>query len=161
MTGPALHLQSPDADAFAPFGKLVTPPDVPGKRKFYSDVLQQRSGASAPVLHANMVQPSSLPLRVDQIERHPFAAQCFFPLDVARYAVMVMASDAEGDPCPDQALAFLMPGTMGVIFHPRVWHLGATALDRAGHFVVLMWRGGPQQDDDFRTIAPLTLTDFT
>ena len=44
-----------------------------------------------------------------------------------------------------------------MIFNPGVWHLGATVLDRPGHFTVLMWRGGPLQDDDFRTIAPLTL----
>ena len=157
MTGPVLKCQPPDPVAFAPYGDLVLPPDEPGKRRFYSEALHQRSETSAPVLHVNNVLPQSLPLSVTRIERHPYAAQCFFPLDVSRYAVMVMPSDEAGRPCPDQALAFLMPGTIGVIFNPGVWHLGATVLDRPGHFTVLMWRGGPLQDDDFRTIAPLTL----
>lgn len=161
MIGQTAMLQQPDPDAFAAYGHLVTPPDLPGKRQFYSDTLHTRAKDSAPVLHVNHVTPQSLPIEVSEIERHPHAAQCFFPLDVSRYVVMVMPSDDTGQPHPDLALAFLMPGTMGVIFNPGVWHLGATVLDRAGHFTVLMWRGGPQQDDEFRTIAPLTLIEPT
>jgi ureidoglycolate lyase len=161
MNAGAVTLMSPDPKAFAPFGRLVTPPDAPGSRAYYSDALHERNDTSAPVLHVNHVLPQILPLSVDQIERHPFAAQCFFPLDVARYVVMVMPSDDTGGPCPDQALGFLMPANMGVIYHPRVWHLGATVLDRPGHFAVLMWRGGPTQDDDFQTIPPITLLEAT
>lgn len=161
MTGQTVTLQSPNAKAFAAYGHLVTAPDAPGKRQFYSERLHTRAKASAPVLHVNHVLPQSLPIEVSGIERHPHAAQCFFPIDVSRYAVMVMPSDNAGDPRPDQALAFLMPGTMGVIFNPGVWHLGATVLDRTGHFTVLMWRGGPQSDDEFRTITPITLVELT
>jgi|AntAceMinimDraft_12_1070368.scaffolds.fasta_scaffold40724_2 ureidoglycolate lyase len=157
MSGTVVTLLPPDAEAFAPYGFLVTAPDQPGKRQFYSDALHIRPKSSAPVMHVNHVQPSTLPITVSGIERHPNAAQCFFPMDVSRYAVMVMPSDEAGLPRFDWALAFLMPGTMGVIFNPGVWHLGATVLDRPGHFTVLMWRGGPQPDDEFRTIAPLTL----
>lgn len=161
MSAASLTLRAPDPVRFAPFGRLVTPPDEPGGRAYYSDALHERNDTSAPVLHVNHVLPQVLPMSVTQIERHPFAAQCFFPLDVSRYVVMVMPSDDAGRPCPDQALGFLMPASMGVIYHPRVWHLGATALDRPGHFTVLMWRGGPLQNDDFRTIPPMTLLEET
>lgn len=157
MTGTSLVLRPPDPAAFAPYGSFVLPPDGPGERRFYSDALHIRPETSAPVLHVNSVLPQALPLTVTAVERHPFAAQCFFPLDVARYAVVVMPSDAAGLPLPAQAMGFIVPGTMGVIYARGVWHLGATVLDRPGHFTVLMWRGGPAQDDDFRTIAPLTL----
>lgn len=159
MTGRAIRLQEPEAGAFARFGRWVVPPDAPGKRQYYSDALHERHAQSAPVLHVNHVLPQSLPLTVDTVERHPFAGQCFFPLDVSRYAVLAMPSDDEGRPRPDEAVAFLVPGTIGVIFHPGVWHLGATVLDRPGHFTVLMWRGGPIEDDVFRSIPPLTLID--
>lgn len=157
MTGLVVKLQHPDATVFAAFGELVVPPNEPGKRRFFSEVLQQRHETSTPVLHVNHVLSKTLPIQVTQIERHPYAAQCFFPLDVSCYVVMVMPSDAAGQPCPNEALAFLMPGKMGVIFHPGVWHLGATVLNRSGHFIVLMWRGVAVQDDDFRTISPMTL----
>lgn len=157
MNSTVLQMREPDQELFAPFGHLVTPPDEPGRRKFYSNTLQVHPPASAPVLHVNHVVASTLPLEVSGIERHPQAAQCFFPIDVSRYAILVFASDEGGQPRLDEGLALLMPGTMGVIFKPNVWHLGATVLDRPGHFTVLMWRGGVQQDDEFKTIAPITL----
>lgn len=151
-------LHPPDPAAFAPFGAFILPPDQPGRRAFYSDALQPRAQGAVPVLHVNHVPPSALPLTVTGLERHPHAAQCFMPLDVARYAVLVVPSNASGEPILSQAKGFLVPGTTGVIYHPDVWHLGATVLDRAGHFTVLMWRGGTKEDDVFRTIPPLTLT---
>jgi ureidoglycolate lyase len=161
MTGHLVGLSPPDAAVFAGFGRFVTGPGEPGSRSFYSDSLHTRPDTSAPVLHVNNVPESRLPLAVSQVERHPYAAQCFFPLDVSRYVVMVMPSDAAGLPQTDLARGFVVPGTMGVIYNPGVWHLGATVLDRPGHFSVLMWRGGRLQDDDFRAIAPLTLLDQT
>lgn len=157
MSGRELCLRAPDAAAFAPYGRLVTAPEQPGARSFYSDSLHDRDPQSAAVLHVNHVSQSALPLPVSKVERHPHAAQCFFPMDVERYAVVVMPSGQDGLPRPDKALGFLVPGTMGVIYNRGIWHLGATVLDRAGKFVVLMWRGAPLQDDDFRTITPLTL----
>lgn len=157
MKGPTVALQRPDPEAFRKYGELVTPPAEVGERQFYSAALRTRRATSEPVLHVNSVQHQALPIVVSRIERHPHAAQCFFPLDVSRYAVLVMPSDGAGNPCPDQVLAFMMPGTTGVIFNPGVWHLGATVLDRPGHFSVLMWRGGPLQDDEFRNIPPMIL----
>lgn len=159
MTGPVVRLTPPDAAAFADFGRFVTAPDLPGTRSFYSDSLHIRPATSAPVLHVNNVAQSRLPLQVSRIERHPHAAQCFLPLDVVRYVVMVMPSDDAGLPRTDAARAFEVPGTMGVIYNPGIWHLGATVLDRPGHFAVLMWRGGRKQDDDFRAIPPMLLID--
>ena len=159
MNRPILNLSPPDAEAFAPYGEFVLPPGAPKSRRFYSDHLEEHADGSAPVLHMNHVAPSQLPLQFDQIERHPYAAQCFFPADVSRYLVVVMPSDPSGAPLTDQALAFLLPGTIGVIYRPKVWHLGATVLDRPGHFAVLMWRGGGQDDDEYQDIPALTLMD--
>jgi ureidoglycolate lyase len=157
VTGRRILLRPPDTRAFAPYGRFILPPDRPGRRAFYSDSLQAHPPGSAPVLHVNHVPASELPLIVTGLERHPHAAQCFAPLDVARYAVLVMPSDASGAPQPSGALGFLVPGNVGVIYHPDVWHLGATVLDRPGHFTVLMWRGGAEPDDVFRPVEPLTL----
>lgn len=154
-----MRLSAPDAAAFAAFGSFVTPPEAAGRRSFYSEHLTARPDGAAPVLHVNHVAARELPLEVTQVERHPHAAQCFLPLDVARYAVVVMPSDAAGLPRPDLALGFLVPGTMGVIYAPGVWHMGAAVLDRTGHFAVLMWRGGPLGDDEFRSIPPLQVTE--
>ncbi len=152
-----MQLRPPDSADFAPYGRLVEPPEIAGQRAFFSESLCEHPEASAAVLHVNKVEPSSLPLLVNEVERHPFAAQCFFPLDVAAFITLVMPSEADGTPIQEEALAFLMPGNKGVIYNPNVWHLGATVLERPGNFVVLMWRGGPLQDDEVQAIRSLTL----
>lgn len=154
---PAVVLDKPDAQSFAPFGSFVDAASQAGKRKFFSEHLRMRQPGAEPVLHVNFIPPSTLPIKIVQLERHPFAAQCFVPLDVSRYIVAVMPTGADGQPLARQTLAFLMPPTLGVIYHPGVWHLGATVLDRTGHFVVLMWRGGTGPDDEFRSIDPISL----
>ena len=96
MTGLVVRLSAPDAEASAPFGRFVTGPDTAGTSSFYSECLHARPDASAPMLHVNNVARSDLPLQVTKVERHPHAAQSFFPLDVSRYAVLVMPSDDAG-----------------------------------------------------------------
>lgn len=158
MTGFVVTLQEPDAEVFAPYGRFITPPDAVGSRALYSDAFTTHPAKSDLVVHVNHVRPSSLPLTATRIERHPHAAQCFIPLDLARYVVVVMPSDEDDQPDLSAAVGFLVPATVGVIFNPRAWHLGATVLDRPGHFTVLMWRDGTDADDEFVTIPRLTLT---
>ena len=156
MTG-RLAIQAMDAALFAPFGTVVAPPDAPGGRAQYGQHIAPRPGLGLQ-FHLNAVAPSALPLRLVQVERHPHAAQVFLPVDVARYLVTVMPAQAGGRPDAAQALCFVMPGTLGVVYHPGVWHAGATVLDRTGHFAVLMQRGAAD-DDVMAEIAPLTLTE--
>lgn len=154
---PEVVLDKPDAQSFAPFGTFIDAASHAGQRKFFSEHLQMRQPRAEPVFHVNHIRHSALPLEIVQLERHSFAAQCFIPLDVSRYVVAVMPSGEDGQPLASKTLAFVMPPTLGVIYHPGVWHLGATVLDRTGHFVVLMWRGGKGPDDDFRSIDPISL----
>jgi ureidoglycolate lyase len=91
------------------------------------------------------------------MERHPHAAQIFLPLDVSRYLVTVMPADAKGRPDPAHALSMVLPGTLGVVYRPGIWHAPILVLDRDGHFAVMMQRGAPDDDVIF-TIPPLTLT---
>lgn len=157
MTGQAIRVRPLDEAAFAPFGEIVAPPEDGDRRRFYSSHFAQHPRGSDPVVHVNSVRASDLPLVCAGVERHPNAAQCFLPLDVARYVVMVLPSLADGSPDLSGALAWEVPGNRGVIYHPMVWHMGATVLDRPGNFAVLMWRGGQEPDDQFLTIPPLTL----
>ena len=146
----------PDPEVFAPYGLFVVPPEEPGQRAHYSQYLGP-SSLGEPAFHTNHVRASGLPLKVSKIERHPRAEQVFVPLDVARYVIAVMPSDAAGDPMLDKVRAFVVPGSVGVIYRAGVWHLGATVLDRTGSFAVLMRRRGDDGDDEFRQIPELTL----
>ncbi len=157
MKLPPIPCQDPDPRAFAPYGTFVTPPARFGEREFFSDHLGGRGAGAEPVLHVNKVRAVTLPHELDLVERHPRADQVFLPLDVARYLVVVMPSDAAGGPLPDAALSFVVPGTVGVIYHANVWHAGAAVLDRTGNFAVLMWRRGDDGDDEFRAIPHVAI----
>jgi ureidoglycolate lyase len=142
----------PDTAAFAPFGALIQPPQAPGDRRMFSDWLTPVAGLDLQ-FHINHVAPSTLPLRLDQVERHPHSAQAFVPMDVSRYLVTVMPTRSDGLPDPAGALCFLMPGTLGVVYRRDAWHAGITVLDRPGAFAVLMWRGAAD-DDVMAPVAP-------
>lgn len=148
--------QRPDAAAFAPFGAFIGSPDAPGTRRFYSPWIAPVA-ALAPQFHTNCVPPSALPLAVTRVERHPHASQVFLPLRVSRYLVTVLPSQADGRPDVERAHAFLIPGTVGVVYRPDVWHAGIVALDTEASFAVLMWRGAAD-DDVFADVAPFIVS---
>jgi ureidoglycolate lyase len=140
---------------FAAFGSFIDRPAEAGQRQFYSDWLG--GPGLAPAFHVNNVPQVNLPLTLTRLERHPHAAQCFVPLDVSRYLVSVAPSLPDGAPYLAGMKTFLMPGTVGVIYAKGVWHAGASVLDRAGAFAVLMWRGA-NDDDVFVDIEPTQIT---
>ena len=144
----------PSQQDFAPFGALIDKPAQPGERQYYSQWLG--GTALQPVLHVNNVPQTRLPATLHRLERHPHAAQCFLPLDVSRYLVTVAPSLPDGSADLGGLRSFLLPGTMGVAYARGVWHAGASVLDRAGAFAVLMWRGA-HDDDVFAEIPAVQL----
>ncbi|MGB3025128.1 ureidoglycolate lyase [Paradevosia shaoguanensis] len=144
----------PTLESFAPFGTLIERPAAAGSRQFYSNWLG--GTGLAPVFHVNHIPPVTLPTTVGKLERHPHAAQCFVPLDVSRYLVTVAGSMGDGRPDLDAMRSYILPGSLGVIYAPGVWHAGASVLDRTGAFAVLMWRGA-NNDDVFIDIEPVQL----
>lgn len=146
----------PDEARFAPFGSFIDAPGRVGERRMYSEWLVP-VGRLTLQFHINRVAASVLPLTIEQVERHPHAAQVFLPLDVTRYVVAVMASDAAGRPDPATTRAFLLPQTLGVVYRAGVWHAGITVLDTVASFAVLMWRGSPD-DDVFAAVPPVLVS---
>jgi len=142
------------SDRFAPYGAIIDRPAQAGDRAFYSRWLGGEG--LEPVFHVNNVPMTTMPALVNRLERHPHAAQCFVPLDVSRYLVTVAQSRPDGSPDLEQVETFLVPGTLGVVYAPGVWHAGISVIDRAGAFAVLMWRGA-HDDDVFTDISPLQL----
>jgi ureidoglycolate lyase len=147
-----LTVRHPDPAAFAPFGAFLEPPASVGDRSMFGQWLGPVPGLSQQC-HLNRVAPSTLPLTIDRVECHPHASQLFLPMGVSRYLVTVMPPDETGAPDPEQALAFIVPGTLGVVYHPGTWHAGIAVLDAEAGFAVQMWRGA-EEDDVFASIPP-------
>jgi ureidoglycolate lyase len=139
--------------AIAPFGTIIQPPADPGDRNFYTALLGSQRTGMTPRLHVNLVSPSTLPYAIDTLERHPYSAQIFIPLDVARYVVVVAPYGLDGGPDITRVQGFLAPGNVGIAYRQSVWHAGASVLDRAGSFSVLMWRNDSPDDEEFVSLA--------
>ena len=149
----AVRAAGADAAAFAPFGAFIDAPSRVGQRRMYSEWLAPVAGLRLQV-HTNRVATATAPMTVTRVECHPHAAQAFVPLDTGRYLVTVLPSTGDGAPDFGAARSFVMPPTLGVVYHPGVWHAGIAALDREAAFVVLMWRGAAD-DDVFADVPPL------
>ena len=137
------------AEAFAPFGRVLSAPAQPG-RISASDCLQNLRPGARVQLTLSTAAPKTLPLVSKVMERHEFSSQTFMPLDASSY-VVVVAPHSDGRRRPDmgRARAFLVRGDQGISYGADVWHHPMTALDREARFAVLMWTDGTSEDEEF------------
>jgi ureidoglycolate lyase len=146
------------ADAFAPFGEVLSVPDAAG-RNYYGSALSNRRTLARPSISLLRKQEvASLPLAAAQMERHEFSSQSFVPLDAGRWLVVVAPHADRGGPDMQTARAFLAGPGQGVTYGANVWHHPLTILDRPGSFAVFMWLEGSSTDDEFVTLSePVTI----
>lgn len=136
------------AEAFAPFGQVLTLPDAPG-RVDYSSYLENRRPGARVCFRTSMADAAALPLTARVMERHALSSQSFLPIDVARY--LVLAAPAAGPDAPDTAAlrAFIAGPRQGINYRAGTWHHPMTALDRPAVFATVMWVDGGPQDEEF------------
>jgi ureidoglycolate lyase len=82
--------------------------------------------------------PRVLPFPITTLEKHPYSAQLFVPMNASRY-VVVVAQDRSGVPDFHSLRAFLAAPNQGVSYGPNVWHHTLIALDSATDFASLVW----------------------
>lgn len=140
------------AEAFAPFGEVLRAPQSPG-RDYFDAALGNARPAARASLSLCRVAPTDLPLEVMRMERHRFSSQSFIPMEAAGYLAIVAPHAPEGGPDGPRARAFLLPGRLGITYHPDVWHYSLTVLECAGTFAIIMWRDGSAGDEEFATLA--------
>ena len=144
-----LAIEPISAEGFAPHGTLVRAPAEIGRNAYPDALMNRRPGARA-TLSASRALPKTLPLTSSVMERHRFSSQTFFPLDVARYVVVVAPHAPAGKPDMARARAFLVPGDAAITYAADSWHHPMIALDRMACFSVLLWRDGTA--DDIETV---------
>jgi len=152
----ALRIEPLTSLAFAPFGDVVEPP-ASGERLSLDHTLRAIDGATTPKLAFNNAPPHALPLVATQMERHNRTSQCFVPLDVSRW-VLLVAPDLDGAPDVSGLRAFVATGDQAVNYHLGAWHHPLRVLDRAGRFAVLMWSTGRREDDEEWATLPEQVT---
>jgi ureidoglycolate lyase len=144
------------AEAFAPFGEVLSVPDAPGRAYFERALATTRPGAW-PSLSLSLKDPSPPSVVVRRMERHAHSSQSFVPLGPARFLVLVAPHAEGGGPDMARALAFVAGPGQGVTYGADVWHHPSTVLDAPARFAVFMWRDGTPADEEFVDVSPFAL----
>ncbi len=147
-----ISLKPLDADAFAPFGQVISRPARLGDRASYEAGLSSHRPRATIRLLVNHVAPTTLPLVATKLERHRYSSQTFLPLAVSRYVVITAPSLASGAPDVNGIVGFIAEGTQGITYAANVWHHPICALDEPASFAVLMWKDDSPSDEEWATL---------
>ena len=93
--------------------------------------------------------PTTLPLRVDMVERHPLGSQAFVPLTPC-LMVLLVAPPGESVEA-SQLRAFVTNGRQGINYHRGTWHMPLIAFD-AGQEFLIVDRGGEESNCEQHTL---------
>ena len=139
--------------AFAPFGEVIAHEGDTARRYLAAPFARDAAAVERRFWVTRVKESASLPLRIEQLERHPYSAQSFIPLRTTRYLVVVARNNARHLPDLQSVRAFIAAPHQGVCYRPGVWHHRLTALDAPAEFAVLMSMTGRNDDDDFHDLS--------
>lgn len=151
MTQNAMRIQAQtiDPDSFAAYGEIIQ--HAGDKRRH--DLAVPFATAGRPLNQAIWVNKlgrhPDRSVAVDLLERHPYSAQTFIPLQPSRCLVVVALSDPAGQPDLETLRAFVTRQGQGVAYRPSVWHYSFTSLDTANEVAVIMGDSGGQDDTQY------------
>ena len=156
----AILIRPMEAEAFAPFGDVLDTGGAPDRiinqglcGRYHDrarlDFADGRAGVSL-----FKAEPRSLPLALTMVERHPDGSQCFIPMSMDPFLVIV-APDAGG--APGQPLAFETAPGQAVNFYRGTWHGVLTPLHAPGLFAVVDRIGAGANLEEHWFEAPFTV----
>jgi ureidoglycolate lyase len=145
------------AEAFQPFGDVLTAPAEPGRVYFEEALGSGRPAARPSISMVARLPVAGLPLEATLMERHEFSSQTFLPLEAGRWLVLVCPHAPDGGPDMAAAHAFIAGPHQGVTYRMNTWHHGLTVLDRPARMAVFMWRDGTSTDEEFVPVEPVTI----
>lgn len=147
-------------DRFAPYGDVIESSrrasEAMNEARFerFDDLCAVDIEGDVSISVARCRIPTTLPLRVDMVERHPLGSQAFVPLARCRMVVVVAPpgeSVDAGDLC-----AFVTNGKQGINYHRGTWHMPLIAFD-AGQEFLIVDRGGSELNCEQHTLDEAVL----
>jgi ureidoglycolate lyase len=99
--------------------------------------------------------PTSLPLRVYRVERHPLGSQAFVPLTPCRM-IVVVAPPGEAV-MADELRAFVTNGRQGLNYGRGTWHMPLVAFEAGQEFLIVDRAGekGNCEEHEFDEVVML------
>ncbi|MEC7762294.1 MAG: ureidoglycolate lyase [Pseudomonadota bacterium] len=149
------------ADAFAPYGDLLDTGGAPDKiinqgmcGRYHDratlDFSDGRAGVSL-----FQAEPRTLPYTLDLVERHPDGSQCFVPMSMTSFLVIVAPDLGDTPGTPE---AFLTSPGQAINFHRGTWHGVLTPLEAPGLFAVIDRIGAGANLEEHHFDTPWTVT---
>ena len=129
------------AERFAPYGDVI---ETGRSAQAMNDARFERfddlcsvdlAGGEVGISVTRCRTPTSLPLRVAMVERHPLGSQAFVPLTPCRMFVVV-APPGEAVSA-DQLRAFVTNGRQGINYHRGTWHMPLIAFEPGQEFLII------------------------
>ncbi|MEM6760935.1 MAG: ureidoglycolate lyase [Pseudomonadota bacterium] len=153
-------IQPLNAAVFAPYGDVIDTAGAPDRvinqglcGRYHDratlDFSDGRAGVS--LFHA---EPRALPLTLDMMERHPEGSQCFIPMSMDPFLIIVAPDNAGA---PGQPHAFETTAGQAVNVHRGTWHGVLTPLHAPGLFAVVDRIGPGANLQEHWFDAPLTV----
>ena len=130
-------------ERFAPYGDVIESADADkaamnaARFERFDDLCSIDMGGDGRVAIsiARCRVATSLPYRIDMVERHPLGSQAFVPLTPSRM-VVVVAPPGESVEAGDLQ-AFVTNGRQGINYRRGTWHMPLIAFDNGQEFLVI------------------------
>jgi ureidoglycolate lyase len=156
-----LHAVPLTAERFAPFGQVIEDARIAeaamndARFERFDDLCDIDTDGSTAISIARCRTPTSLPYRVDVVERHPLGSQAFIPLDGQAFVVVVAKPGA----APDAAAleAFVSNGRQGINYSRGTWHMPLIGLAGGQRFLVIDRKTADPNCDVHRLAEPVLL----
>ena len=97
--------------------------------------IEMRDNGRVTVSIARCRTATSMPHRIDMVERHPLGSQAFVPLTPCRM-IVVVAPPEESVEAGDLR-AFVTNGRQGVNYHLGTWHMPLIAFEAGQEFLII------------------------
>jgi len=152
-------------ERFAPYGDVIgTSPeraDVMNADRFerFDDLcgIDIADGGRVSVSIARCRVATSLPYRVDMVERHPLGSQAFVPLTPCHMLVVVAPPGESVE--SDDLRAFVTDGRQGINYHRGTWHMPLIAFEAGQQFLIIDRGGNEPNCEQHNLEDPITLVD--
>jgi ureidoglycolate lyase len=145
------------AERFAPYGEVIEASrdtsDAMNAARFerFDDLctVDLINDGHVSVSIARCRTPTSLPLRLDMVERHPLGSQAFIPLSPCKMLIVVAPAEESVD--ADALRAFVSNGRQGINYRRGTWHMPLISFT-AGQEYLIIDRGGNEANCEEHTL---------
>lgn len=152
------------SERFAPYGDVIEASQAQqaamNEERFqrYDDLCELDAGkGELAVSIARCRVATSLPYRVDVVERHPLGSQAFVPLQ--RCQMLLVVAPAAADPEPQVFEAFVSNGRQGINYRRGTWHMPLIAFDTGNDFLIIDRAAGEPNCDMHDLAEPILIED--